>query len=103
MTMVRNKTLRMLLYDYQRTARYYTIYRTFTRGCQPVRPAADRCQTASRRDDPIQVETLTHQHVRRVCTAGSVSALAVNAQAADADPAGLEWSAVCCTILYALL
>lgn len=27
--MVRNKTLRLLLHDYQRTARYYTIYRTF--------------------------------------------------------------------------
>ena len=29
LTMVRKKTLRLLLYDYQRTARYYTIYRTF--------------------------------------------------------------------------
>ena len=27
--MIRKKTLRLLLYDYQRTARYYTIYRTF--------------------------------------------------------------------------
>ena len=27
--MARKKTLRLLLYDYQRTARYYTIYRTF--------------------------------------------------------------------------
>lgn len=27
--MVRKKTIRLLLYDYQRTARYYTIYRTF--------------------------------------------------------------------------
>ena len=27
--MVRKKTLRLLLCDYQRTARYYTIYRTF--------------------------------------------------------------------------
>lgn len=29
--MVRKKTLRLLLCDYQRTARYYTIYRTFKR------------------------------------------------------------------------
>nr|DAO34749.1 MAG TPA: hypothetical protein [Caudoviricetes sp.] len=29
MTMVRKKMLRLLLYDYQRTTRYYTIYRTF--------------------------------------------------------------------------
>lgn len=27
--MIRKKTLRLLLYDYWRTARYYTIYRTF--------------------------------------------------------------------------
>nr|DAZ12535.1 MAG TPA: hypothetical protein [Caudoviricetes sp.] len=27
--MVRKKTLRLLLCDYQRTAHYYTIYRTF--------------------------------------------------------------------------
>ena len=27
--MVRKKTLRLLLYDYQRINRYYTIYRTF--------------------------------------------------------------------------
>nr|DAQ60266.1 MAG TPA: hypothetical protein [Caudoviricetes sp.] len=29
MTMVRKKTLRLSLCDYQLTARYYTIYRTF--------------------------------------------------------------------------
>nr|DAK96111.1 MAG TPA: hypothetical protein [Caudoviricetes sp.] len=29
MTVIRKKTLRLLLYDYQRTARYYTIYRAF--------------------------------------------------------------------------
>ena len=29
--MIRKKTLRLLLCDYQRTARYYTIYRTFKR------------------------------------------------------------------------
>lgn len=27
--MIRKKTIQLLLYDYQRTARYYTIYRTF--------------------------------------------------------------------------
>lgn len=27
---------------------------------------ADRCQITSRRDDPVQVETLTPQQVRRV-------------------------------------
>lgn len=31
MTAIRKKTLRLLLYDYQRTTRYYTIYRTFKR------------------------------------------------------------------------
>nr|DAL59025.1 MAG TPA_asm: hypothetical protein [Caudoviricetes sp.] len=31
MTMARKKTLRLLLCDYQRTACYYTIYRTFKR------------------------------------------------------------------------
>nr|DAG23310.1 MAG TPA: hypothetical protein [Caudoviricetes sp.] len=29
--MIRKKTLRLLLCDYQRTASYYTIYRTFKR------------------------------------------------------------------------
>nr|DAU62290.1 MAG TPA: hypothetical protein [Caudoviricetes sp.] len=29
--MIRKKTLRLLLYDYQRTVHYYTIYRTFKR------------------------------------------------------------------------
>nr|DAJ70525.1 MAG TPA: hypothetical protein [Caudoviricetes sp.] len=29
MTMIRKKTLRLLACDYQRTARYYTIYRAF--------------------------------------------------------------------------
>nr|DAE79524.1 MAG TPA: hypothetical protein [Caudoviricetes sp.] len=29
--MIRKKTLRLLLCDYQRTVRYYTIYRTFKR------------------------------------------------------------------------
>ena len=29
--MIREKTLRLLLYDYWRTVRYYTIYRTFKR------------------------------------------------------------------------
>nr|DAH64510.1 MAG TPA: hypothetical protein [Caudoviricetes sp.] len=31
MTKIRKKTLRPLLYDYQRAARCYTIYRTFKR------------------------------------------------------------------------
>nr|DAJ19785.1 MAG TPA: hypothetical protein [Siphoviridae sp. cthBp9] len=31
MTMILKKTLRLLLCDYQLTARYYTIYRTFKR------------------------------------------------------------------------
>lgn len=31
MTIIRKKTLRLLLCDYQRTARYYTIYRTLKR------------------------------------------------------------------------
>ena len=29
--MIHKKMLQLLLYDYQRTARYYTIYRTFKR------------------------------------------------------------------------
>nr|DAR20787.1 MAG TPA: hypothetical protein [Caudoviricetes sp.] len=29
MTKIRKKTLRLLLCNYQRTVRYYTIYRTF--------------------------------------------------------------------------
>ena len=46
---------------------------------------------------------LTPQQVRRVCTADSVSALARDPHTGGADPAGLAWSAVCCTLLYTLL
>lgn len=44
-----------------------------------------RCQIASRRADRVQVETLTPQQVRRVCTDDSVSALARDPQAVGAD------------------
>lgn len=53
-----------------------------------------------RRADRVQVETLTPQQVRRVCTADSVSALVSDLQTAGADPAGLAWSAVCCTVWH---
>lgn len=42
----------------------------------------------------MQVETLTPQQVRRVCTADSVSALASDPHTVGADPAGLAWSAL---------
>ena len=41
---------------------------------------------------------LTPQQVRRVCTADSVSALARDPHTIGADPAGLAWSAICCTV-----
>lgn len=53
-----------------------------------------------RRADRVQVETLTPQQVRRVCTADSVSALVSDLQTAGADPAGLAWSAVYCTVWH---
>ena len=46
------------------------------------------------------METLTPQQVRRVCTADSVSALVSDLQTAGADPAGLAWSAVYCTVWH---
>lgn len=64
---------------------------------------ADRCQIASRRADFVQVEALTHQQVRRVCTADSVPALASDPQTAGADPAGLAWSAICYTLIYLII
>lgn len=57
-------------------------------------PMVPRC---CRRADPVQVETLTPQQVRRVCTADSVSALASDPHTVGDDPAGLAWSAICCT------
>ena len=48
-----------------------------------------------RRADHVQVETLTPQQVRRVCTADSVSALVSDPQTAGADSAGLAWYAGC--------
>lgn len=53
-----------------------------------------------RRADLVQVETMTNQQVRRVCTAGSVSALASDPHTERADPAGLAWSAICCTVWH---
>lgn len=53
-----------------------------------------------RRADRVQVETLTPQQVRRVCTADSVSALVSDLQTAGADPAGLAWSVICCTVWH---
>ena len=87
---------------------------------RPPRPAAGltrrvegarltRCRIASRRTwetsrprraDPVQVETLTPQQVRRVCTADSVSALSSDPQTVGADPAGLAWYAIRCTVWH---
>lgn len=64
----------------------------------PRRPPRPCC-----RADSVQVETLTTQQVRRVCTADSVSALASDPQTAGADPAGLAWSAICCTLIYLVI
>lgn len=64
----------------------------------PRRPPRPCC-----RADSVQVETLTTQQVRRVCTADSVSALASDPQTAGADPAGLAWSAICCTLIYLII
>ena len=61
-----------------------------------------RCRIASRRTwetsrprraDPVQVETLTPQQVRRVCTAYAPLVLVSDPQTAGADPAGLAWYA----------
>lgn len=173
--MVRKKTKRLLPCDYQRTARYYTIYRTFKRwssddfttilrllsirllriytyNCEyyattipagtlrlllasigyrakarkemrreppmvprrPPRPCywtalpGGGCQTTSRRAweasnprraDPVQVEALTPQQVRRVCTADSVSALASDPHTVGADPAA---AGMVCDMLHRL-
>ena len=67
---------------------------------------ADRCQVASRRAweasrhrraDPVQVEPLTNQQVRRVCIDDSVSALASDPKMVRADSAGLAWYAAVLT------
>lgn len=52
------------------------------------------------RVEPAQVETLTRQQVRRGCTADSVSALARDLHTVGDDPAGLAWSAICCTVWH---
>ena len=55
---------------------------------------ADRGQIASRRADPVQVETLT------LCRcAGSVLLTACQHLLAI-HPAGLAWSAICCTVWH---
>lgn len=53
-----------------------------------------RCQTASRRADPVQVETL-HP------SAGAPgAALAIDPHTVGADPTGLAWSVICCTVWH---
>ena len=68
----------------------------------PRRPPCPCCWTAPPggvcQADPVQAETLTPQQVRRVCAADSVLALANDPQTAGANPAGLAWSAICCTV-----
>lgn len=59
-----------------------------------------RCQIASRRDDPVQVDALTPQQVRRVCTADALSELASNPHTVGADPAGLAWLTMCCAVWH---
>lgn len=59
-----------------------------------------QCRAADRRADPVQVETLTPQQVHRVCTADTLSALASDPHTVGADPAGLAWSALCCTVWH---
>lgn len=70
------------------------------KGASQCAMTADRRQIASRLDDPVQVETMTPQQVRRVRTAGSVSALANDPHTAGSDPDGLAWSAICCTVWH---
>lgn len=68
----------------------------------PRRPPRPYYQTAPPgggcRADPVQVEALTPQQVRRVCITDTLSALARDPEAAGADPTGLAWSAMCCTV-----
>lgn len=147
--MIRKKKLRLLLYDYQRTARYYTIYRAFKQWssddfttilrlfhdywlrlfqperydyCRPLlaigRKPEKRCgesrqwfraaglprrmegarSPAAGRGKHRDPAGLTPQRVRRVCTTDSVSALASDPHTVGADPPGLLWSAICCTV-----
>ena len=59
------------------------------RPCRWTAPPVGGCQIASRRVDPVQMETLTPQRVRRVCTADTLPALASDSHTVGADPAGL--------------
>ena len=76
------------------------------RPCHWNAPPGGGCQIASRRAreasrprraDPVQVETLDHQQMRRVCTADSVSALASDPKMVRADSAGIAWYAAMLT------
>ena len=56
-----------------------------------------QCRAADRLADPVQVETL-HP------SAGAPgAALASDPHTVGADPAGLAWFAVCCTLIYLII
>ena len=100
--MIRKKTLRLLLCDYQRTARYYTIYRTFKHWSYDNFTTILRLLLASisyrakarkekRREPPMVPRRRARKKAQ--CQANA-------RRWKHRDPAGLAWSAMCCTVWH---
>ena len=109
--MIRKKMLRLLLCDYQRADRYYTIYRTF-------KSLSSDDFTTIPRLFPGETTTIGYDYFSRNATTIAdlywlsgespkrVAAVAANGSAPPAAPllldcsAGLAWPAVCCTVWH---
>lgn len=109
--------LRLLLCDYQRTARYYTIYRTFKSWLSDDFTTIPRLfywrnydywlrllltsisyRAKARKELRRQPPMVPRHKLRPRCwTAPPGASLASDPQTVGADPAGLAWSAICCT------
>lgn len=111
MTIASKKTLRLLLCDYQRTARYYTIYRTFKHWSYDNFTTILRLLLASisyrakarkekRREPPMVPRRRARKKAQCQANARLTRCQANARSGKHRDPAGLAWSAVCCTVWH---
>ena len=126
--MVRKKTLRLLAYDYQRAVRYYTIYRTFKQRSSDDFTTILRLFAGRNYDYWLRLFQPEHYDYcspllaigrqpekrcggsRQWFRAARPAAAAVLSRRVEGarlkaagrwkhrDPAGLAWSAICCTV-----
>ena len=100
LTKVRKKTLRLLLCDYQRTARYYTIYRTFKRWLSDDFATIPRLSAGRSYDYCSPLLDIGRKPEKR-CGDKPPAVPRRRAVPLPLDcPAGLAWPAMCCTVWH---